>query len=995
MPRSSRHKSHKQSKHSSRYSKEHSDSDDDPKSKDRNSKEESTVRVSSSGEKRKLDSQLRDVKDLTDHVNGDGLDEYVALKRRKDRGDMAGTDRWNGGGNEHAESAVLAKEMKFESDKGTNSKVPTDSKGKSARRHDSFSDKKDGNLGLAIEKEEIKGKKVEAKRKSEKDLVQKEFQYKDSKDKETRSERDKNDQRFGEERQVKRGTEGTEWPLQDELRNPELERELEKRIRKRRDDSSEKEKYQDDTREIDDRRFSSRGERAKEGKYKDEKRKDGGYKDKYKEDVDRDKRYRDDKYSDERYLKDRISDKSDTKHLKHESTAAEIHRKKSRNQSSNHDGSPVPDDQSAKHKDDRGRRKSDDKEDHKYRSYDKQHFDVEKESDRSHKEEPVNDRERSHSRPVDADSSLTRNRRRHSPSSSSHVVKDQYRHSKQVESKHRDSTPEERGQRNVSSSREVSWSMQKLNQKDESRMIELISERRTSPLQLIDKSPLSASTDHRYMNRSSVRRSLDVEETKDSKDCYGNEAKGSQKDAPLVDDNLSVGSSPFNRGISRTFPPTEEDNGRGKSSNRYKRIGDSSMAGSGKMQGNAWNSVPNWPSPLTSGFIPFQHGPPPVGFHPAMQHFPAPPIFGVRPYHHIPEADRFSGHGTFGWRNSVDEPPVHGWDTITNNDAHMYGRLNFEQNRHMMNSRGWERGTDMWKGQNGPATQKEEHLVDEAEDEGRASGEHRRIDHKADSTEVSQLSDGMAKDSFDAPKTVSEKESDLSTRSKDDDDEDGMRFWQAYITKLDLSSDLIHPELYDQCSSLIDKQHGSTAEEDASSLFGSEEVIEARMKIAFNISSVSLATTTDDSIFQRALSLYNKQKEETGLIKFVNEEKMVEPNEIPSEGVDDSVARNSSDKTAHPFMVLPEEPDPILAEEKLEVDVASSQEIVDGKISSPSNNTTSLVANSPLEEQQELVNTMCGPLVVSDVPSEAVMPKSIESGSVNLSRIHHSPESTH
>lgn len=121
----------------------------------------------------------------------------------------------------------------------------------------------------------------------------------------------------------------------------------------------------------------------------------------------------------------------------------------------------------------------------------------------------------------------------------------------------------------------------------------------------------------------------------------------------------------------------------------------------------------------------------------------------------------------------------------------------------------------------------------------------------------------------------------------------------------------------------------------------------------------------------------------------------MEPNEIPSEGVDDSVARNSSDKTAQPFMVLPEEPDPILAEEKLEVDVASSQEIVDGKISSPSNNTTSLVANSPLEEQQELVNTMCGPLVVSDVPSEAVMPKSIESGSVNLSRIHHSPESTH
>lgn len=121
----------------------------------------------------------------------------------------------------------------------------------------------------------------------------------------------------------------------------------------------------------------------------------------------------------------------------------------------------------------------------------------------------------------------------------------------------------------------------------------------------------------------------------------------------------------------------------------------------------------------------------------------------------------------------------------------------------------------------------------------------------------------------------------------------------------------------------------------------------------------------------------------------------MEPDEIPSTEVDDSVARNSPDKTAQPFLVLPEEPVPILTEEKMEVDVASSQEMVDGKISSPSNNTTSLLANSPSEEQPELVNTMCGPLVVSDVPSEAVIPKSIESGSVNLSRIHHSPESTH
>ena len=56
MTRSSRHKSHRQSKHSSRDAKEHSDLEEDVKMKDRNIKEEGSVRVSrdsGSSEKRK------------------------------------------------------------------------------------------------------------------------------------------------------------------------------------------------------------------------------------------------------------------------------------------------------------------------------------------------------------------------------------------------------------------------------------------------------------------------------------------------------------------------------------------------------------------------------------------------------------------------------------------------------------------------------------------------------------------------------------------------------------------------------------------------------------------------------------------------------------------------------------------------------------------------------------------------------------------------------
>ena len=211
MPRSSRHKSHKQSKHSSRDARERSDSEEDVKTK--NGREEGSVRVSkdsSSGEKRKLASQLRGGKDLSGHGNGDASAEYVSSKRRKDRVDVAGSDRWDGGV-ERADGSVVDKGMKRESsrmdsEKGSKSKVSIDSKSKSSRRHES--ERKEDNAGSVVDKEESKGGKVEAKRKGEKDSSQKEAsQYKDTKEKEKEKEKERGSEKDRKVQDSKRDSE--------------------------------------------------------------------------------------------------------------------------------------------------------------------------------------------------------------------------------------------------------------------------------------------------------------------------------------------------------------------------------------------------------------------------------------------------------------------------------------------------------------------------------------------------------------------------------------------------------------------------------------------------------------------------------------------------------------------------------------------------------------------------------------------------------------------
>ncbi|XP_057966846.1 uncharacterized protein LOC131157026 [Malania oleifera] len=1157
MPRGSRHKSHKQSKHSSRedYDRERSDSGEDAKMKERNVRDESAARVSRdsySGEKRKLVSQSRDGKDPSGHGNGDDVsEEHGSSKRHRDRADVAGSDRWNGGrGDEHSDKETKGDSRLDSKLKGS----VVDLKSKPGRKHDS--EKKEENLN---EKEGSKSSKADSKRKFEKDFPA--HQHKDSKDKERGSDRDKkhNMERgldgevkrrqgselldFGEAQGAKR-QENTEWPLQSELRNLELEKELEKRIKRRLDGSNERDKYQDDSREGDERRLSSRSEHTKDGKYREERHKDRSHRDKCREDivrdnrhrdgkqreaVDREKRHRDDKYRDERISRDHRGDKSDTKHVRDEASTAEIRHKKLRSQNSNHDGSPVYDDRSTRCKDDREKRRFDDKEDQsdlRYQSTKEQYYDAEKKSSIG-KLESESDRGRSHSRHTDLDSSLCHNRRRSSPSSSSHVAKDQYRHSKQAESRYRDMVSEERVRHNTISTREVvgvsgvpenasaSHSMEKLVRKDDCHLGELSAERcpnsdtRVSPMKLVEKSP-SSGIDRRHLNRAGLRRSIDLEDSgqrsggsKDARDYSGNEGRGrellleahsgdelSQADG----DNLSV-SSPFGRSHlpskskSHLPPPPpfragvdnvsvfgfSEEDSRGKSNNRNKRIGDSGL---GRAPGNAWKGVHNWPSPVANGFLPFQHGPPPVGFHPVMQQFSGPSMFGVRPSielnhsgipYHIPDVNRFSSPShPFGWRNPVDDscrPPLHAWDAnngVVGDESHMYGRLDWDHNRTIMSSQGWETSVDAWK-QNGVVTpelphvsQKEDYSMPAPTDDvwpvpsGQlAQHEQNQPNLQAESIEIIQSTE-VAKDTSETSEALSEKILTVSTISRNDD----TPFWHVYLSKLDISADLTHPELYNQCTCLMDAKHKITTE-DASQASTGEEEIERNRKITINSSSVSPFAAPNDSIFQRALSLYKKQREESRAIVYPQSldgekvsfsnvdsmecaptsspEKAKMPVPLPKQekaeelnpssnlgAADDADAVSDSFEVKEEVPVASHDPEvPLLAVEK--ADEPGSPNSSESK-PNPSNEVmtsevdpelhlialTDAVENtlstrgdpSPpviTEEHKKLVDTVCGALLFPDVSSEAceaVMPESIESGLVNLSRIHQS-QSTH
>ncbi|XP_010325359.1 uncharacterized protein [Solanum lycopersicum] len=1115
MPRSSKHKSHKQSKYSPKECRDYSYSDSDSevktkeKEKERSSKEDSLARVSKdsihsgSGEKRKHSSQSKegkDGKDLSGYGNGDASEEYVSSKRRKEKVEVGsgGADRWNGA----ADNALKGESLKIDADKGSKGKET-----KSSSDSKSKSSKKEGNVASLVEKEESKSGRVESKRKSEKDSGRKEGKdSKEVKEKERGSDREKKgheSKRDDADNVKKQGSQSgdvteekqnkKEWSIQNEAPNVDLDKDAEKRARKRREIPGDRDKYDDDINEGDERRLSSRSERTKGEKQrhekhkeykedvdkddrhkddryredvdKDRKRRDDKYRedsdrdnrrrdDKYLEDVDRDSRRRDDKYrddgdrdnrrkdgryredderdsrrrddkyredgdndnrhgddkyreygekdghhdedryheegerddrqrdikyredserdkrrkdekhrddferhgrckdvseadesdkkrrlndakyGDERAPRDHSGDRTDAKRSRDEGHASDLHLRRS----GMHEGNPGYD--RARYKDEPGRRRALDKEDLgdiRSRSSKDQRSDAEKRSISSVRVESVSDRGRSTSRNADAELTPQKSRWKSSPNAGPHSTRDNYRLSKQEESKYRDYPYEERIRHGgasrdyagsaasierISSSRSTEKMIQKedIFLGDHSAERRLKSDVRSSPMHLVDRSPTSASNERRHLNRSDVRRSLDVEDStqrsgggsREVKEGRGNrdfagDAFAGDELSQMDGDNASD-SSPFIRGShlsgssKSALPPPPpfrsgvdspsmfgslDDDSRGKSTNRHRRINDPTI---GRMQGNAWKGVPNWPSPLANGFMPFQHGPPPVGFHPAMQQFPGPPMFGVRPSmdlshpgvpYHMPDADRFSGHGRpMGWRTPLDDscgPPLHGWDANNfGEEAHLYGRPDWDQNRTLSNnSRSWETIGDVWKGPirgtsvEVPSGSQKEVCSIQGPDNSFASqlaqqalGEQKQTDQDAESNNISFQSSSVPGRNTLEDLKINHEEQPIDVKSSGKGE---ASLNNVYLKKLDISADLTEPELFDRCTSLMDVEQILTSD-NSKILFLEQGAVESNVVLPSKFSTVPLIATVADSVFQKAISLYKRREK----IEFTN-----------------------------------------------------------------------------------------------------------------------------
>lgn len=1152
MPRSSKHKS---SKHSSRDTRDYSDSDKDSGLKDRKGKDESSAKVSkdsSSLEKRKPDS-----KDTRGFGNGENSDEHASSKRRKERSNDGVGDRWNGGEDERGEGSR-----------------------KSKTSGDSKSRRRDEGVGVYGEGEEVKkssskgeGKHREPGRKESRESgTERERKFK-----EVRSERSVDNV---EQRISKHVYENTDLRALDELQSPELDSQPEKRLRKKRDDTSDGIKHQDDVGDSYSRRLSSRDEIAKDGRLKDDKRKDEKYREKGKEETDKENKHRYDKQRDERPVKDHASNRSDDKHGKEEKDYVESRQKRiktleserDRDHNRDRDGGRERDLESGRDRERRHERERDrerdydldrdrdydrdrdwdwdndrdhdedlDKERHRERNHHdrdgshldersvrskesgakkrnlverddycdakprgvKPHYsDAERRSLSGSKADSEAERGRSQPRHAHADSSGTNNKRRPSPAANTYTGNDDYRNANSEDSKQRDSMTEHRtkglreGYPGTSERGASKYKSEKSIKMDDCAVGDFATERssssKASPKGLVERSPSSTSIERRYVNKSGVRRSVEIEEggrrsSIDARDFSASEDRLGREltlERPLLDDssqadsyygrtsqgNASLVPPPptFRVGLDRPFMSSLDDDVRDSSNARYRRISD---PGFGRGPGNSWRGVPNWTSAVPNGFVPFQHGPTHGGFQAIMPQFPSQPLFGVRPPmdvnhagipYHLPDADRFPGHlRPLGWQNMMDgtgPSHLHGWDgnnSVFRDDPHMYGGSDWDRNRHPTNSRSWESGSETWKEQNGdlkkdlPSPAHKDGLVPAEVDGGLA--EH--------GTQISQ--DEQNQDSF-HEKAPERKSPSVSTPSKaplkplatstiekvpDTATSDiASLFSHFYLSKLDISEELTLPELHSQCMGLLRIDKSASIDAESRTDLFLKNGSRAQQKYAA-MSRHSPLPAIDASIFQRAMDLYKKQrvelpnKGEVDIIPAFNQVRGDESASVhSSENMQVSVF--TSDARVKPKFTsdlkIGETLHPSAGEHLEELDQAYSDKqqghgcaISLGLVfSGPSDRgnegeplaalgeeekeTSDLVGSGGSKENQFMevenksqlvtdlhkddVDTLGDPLIFEDGSSkacDALMAGSNESESLILSRIHHSPESTH
>ncbi|XP_061356163.1 uncharacterized protein LOC133300604 isoform X2 [Gastrolobium bilobum] len=968
-------------------------------------------------------------------------------------------------------------------------------------------------------------------------------------------------------------------------------------MRKKRD-SGDSDKHQDNVGDSYDRHLSLRDENAKGGRQKDGKRKDEKYRDKHREETDRESKRRHDKQRNEHPAKDHTSVKSDDKHEREERHSLELRQKRTklpegdheqdhnrerdrdlesgrdreqpnervherdydldrdrdydrdrdwywdrdhdRDRDRNHDrdrhrhrdrdGSRV-DDRSAKGKDSGAKKRTlndhDDYIDAKSRVTKGQYPDGEKRSLSSGKADSDVDKGRSQPRQAFADSTGTVKRHRSSPTSNTHIGKDEYRNANSDDPMYRESMIEQRtrgsreGFSGILERGPKYKSMEKPFKIDDGPVGDLSTERSSSakaaPKGQMERSP-SISIERRYMNKSGVRQSLEIEERgrrnsvegRDFSTSDGRLGRELTQEKPPLDEPPQAESSFYGRGsqgnasvippppafraaLDRPFMGSSEDDVRDNSNTRYRR---SSDPGFGRGHGNSWRAVPNWTSPVPNGFVPFQHGPAHGGFQTMMPQFTSQPLFGVRPSmevnhagipYHIGDVDRFPGHlRPLGWQNVMDGAgPAHlrGWESsngVFRDDPHMYGGSDWDRNRHSINSRGWESGSETWKEQNGdsedlPSLAGKDESVPVRVDDGLTDqsiqvsrdDEHSRDEFHEKSPKTKSSSVSPAKVALNSLSTTACKKGlDSSTPS-----DYPALFSQFYLSKLDISADLVIPELYDQCMCLVNVDKNTSNDADVSAKLFQKNGSRARKIYAATFSRHSPLPAIDDSLFQRAIDLYKQQRTEllsdgkVDIISASNQVLVDESVPLPSL-VSEQISASALDEMDNvpmptfehkkmealsPAKENLEEIDQTCSQKELDHDCNHSSKLVisspscghekqrepvaglcekEDKVISDMVNSGNAEEKSPMAFKNELQlsptlhddgdnmnnkakstgfahradekrgfdDTMIRPLIFEDGSPracDALMPGSNESESLILSRIHHSPESTH
>lgn len=362
-----------------------------------------------------------------------------------------------------------------------------------------------------------------------------------------------------------------------------------------------------------------------------------------------------------------------------------------------------------------------------------------------------------------------------------------------------------------------------------------------SKIDLVERSPSSTSIEHDYVNRSSVRKNL------------GNEESGPRKSIDAggfstSEDRLSQGLKPEKQLLNKISQADLSLFGRTNHGSASLIPPPPSL---GAWHGTySWRSVPNQTLLIPNGFATFQHEPTHGGFQGMTPLFPTQPLFGVRPPvgvnhvcipYHIPYVDWFSGDMLpLGWQNMMGgtfASHFHGWDGnngVLRDNSHAYGSSDWNKNRHLLNHNILDSGPETSMGHNGhlkrdstpPACEDAPVPLQvggvSTEPASHMSQDYCKWDHVPVKIPRTKLcsSECSGKVMSCSPTTMPEKALGMLASSNNTS-----FLSQTYLTKLDISTELTHPELYDQCMRLLDIGKSASIDSDVSTGFLKVEII--------------------------------------------------------------------------------------------------------------------------------------------------------------------------